>query len=422
MIGVIGLNYKSAPVQIRETVSFTEEEAELFVRQLKQNKAISGVVVLSTCNRVEIYFHLHDISFSEGSELLFLSLLDFKKLDAAVKTHIYELSGTDVVEHILRVASGIDSMVLGEDQIVGQIKKAFTISERTHCAGPVLTRLFNAALNAGKKVRTETHINEGYASVSSAAVALAKRKYEDIANRSVLLIGAGQTGRLSMLSLVEKGCRSLYVVNRTLAKAEELAADFHAKAVPFEDMQQFIAQCDIIMLATSAPTPLIDGKMIREVLPVRKFRPLTIIDLSVPRNVSQEVATLDHVTLYDVDDTQEVISETLEKRKAEIKKANEIIEILVEEYMDWLVSLSLSPTIHQIKERFRKIHALEIKNYQKNLNEPDLGMVELYGSHMADKYSGLIIKNLKHLTDNGKNVEYLQMINRLFELTATNEK
>ena len=313
-------------------------------------------------------------------------------------------------------------MVLGEDQIVGQIKSAFTISERTHCAGPVLTRLFNSALNAGKRVRTETHINEGYASVSSAAVSLATRQYSDIDSRSVLLIGAGQTGRLSMMSLVEKGCKNLFVINRTYTKAEELAAEFHATAVPLNRMKEYVVKCDIIMLATTSTTPLITTKMIEEVMPLRNNRPITIFDLSVPRNVSQEVGDMEHVTLYDVDDTEVVIHETLEKRKAEIIKAQEIIATLVSEFMDWLDLLSLSPTIRRIKENFRQIHASEFKNYQKCMNESEIRMVDYYSSHMVDKFSGLIIKNLKELTDNGKNTEHIQLLDSLFELIAANEK
>ena len=422
MIGVIGLNYKSAPVQIRETVSFTEEEIEQFVKNLKKTESFAGIIVLSTCNRVEIYYHLKNIQPSEGCELLFNHLFDFKKLEPSVRKHFYHYSGTETVKHIFTVASGIDSMVLGEDQIVGQIKSAFTISERTHCAGPVLTRLFNSALNAGKRVRTETHINEGYASVSSAAVSLATRQYSDIDSRSVLLIGAGQTGRLSMMSLVEKGCKNLFVINRTYTKAEELAAEFHATAVPLNRMKEYVVKCDIIMLATTSTTPLITTKMIEEVMPLRNNHPVTIFDLSVPRNVSQEVGDMKHVTLYDVDDTEVVIHETLEKRKAEIIKAQEIIATLVSEFMDWLDLLSLSPTIRRIKENFRQIHASEFKNYQKCMNESEIRMVDYYSSHMVDKFSGLIIKNLKELTDNGKNTEHIQLLDSLFELIAANEK
>lgn len=422
MIGVIGLNYKSAPVQVRETVSFTEEEIEEFVKNLKKSESFAGIIVLSTCNRVEIYYHFKNIQSAEGCELLYNRLFEFKKLDSSVRKHFYHYSGLETVKHIFTVASGIDSMVLGEDQIVGQIKSAYTISERTHCTGPVLTRLFNSALNAGKRVRTETHINEGYASVSSAAVSLATRQYSDIDSRSILLIGAGQTGRLSMMSLVEKGCKNLFVINRTYTKAEELASEFQATAVPLSKMKEYVAKCDIIMLATTSTTPLITTKMVEEVMPLRNNRPVTIFDLSVPRNVSQEVGDMEYVTLYDVDDTEVVIHETLEKRKAEIIKAQEIIATLVSEFMDWLDLLSLSPTIRRIKENFRQIHASEFKNYQKCMNESEIRMVDYYSSHMVDKFSGLIIKNLKELTDNGKNTEHIQLLDSLFELIAANEK
>jgi len=422
MIGVIGLNYKSAPVEVREMVSFTQEEIEGFIKTLKQTECIAGVVVLSTCNRVEIYFHIKGKTIQEGYDLMFKRLLEYKNLDTTVKKHLYHFDGLGAVKHLFRVAAGLDSMVLGEDQIIGQVKNAFLISELAHCAGPVLTRLFNRSFAAGKKVRTETKINEGSASVSSAAVSLAKQQYNDIDSRSILLIGAGQTGRLSVLSLIEKGCENLYIINRTLAKAEELSKEFKATAVPFGKLKEYVTKCDIVMLATGSTTPLIDVPMIREVMQERNYRPITIIDLSVPRNVTEGVGKVERVTLYDVDDTETVIQETFEKRKAEIMKAEKIISLLADEYMEWVISLNLSPTIRQIKENFRKINDIEFKNYLKCNDEVYREMMQEYGAHISDKFAGLIIKNLKELTDNGKKMEHLTILNELFELTTANNE
>jgi glutamyl-tRNA reductase len=354
--------------------------------------------------------------------LIFNRLLEYKNLDVSVEKYLYRYDGLAVVNHLFKVAAGLDSMVLGEDQIVGQVKSAFLISELAHCAGPVLTRLFNRSFSAGKKVRTETKISEGSVSVSSAAVTLAKQQYNDIDSRSILLIGAGETGRLSVLSLIEKGCKNIYIINRTLSKAEALARKFNATAIPFSKIKEYLVKCDIVMVATGSTTPLIDGKMIQEVMHETNFRPLTILDLSVPRNVTQDVGNIENVTLYDVDDTLVVIQDTFEKRKAEIIKAEEIISLQSEEYMEWLTSLSLSPTIRHIKENFRRINEIGFNNYLKCNDEVYREMMQEYGTHISDKFSGLIIKNLKELTDNGKKTEHLKMLNELFELTSANDE
>lgn len=422
MIGLIGLNYKSAPVDVREIIAFTEDQIRHFTKNLKQIENVVGVVVLSTCNRTEIYFHIKINSTQEGFDMVYNRLADYKNLNVSVKKHLYFFEGLKTVKHLFSVTGGLNSMALGEDQIIGQVKNAFLISEHGHCAGPVLTRLFNRAFSAGKRIRTETKINEGSASVSSAAATLAKQQYPDIASRSILLIGAGQTGRLSMLSLIEKGCKNLYITNRTFEKANEVAKEFKTTAVPFSDINKYLITCDIVMVATGSVTPLINKSMIAEVMPKRDFRPLTIVDLSVPRNVEQDVANIKHITLFDVDDTEVVIKGTFEKRKGEIIKAEEIISTIANNYMEWLTSLNLSPTIRQIQENFRKIHDMEFENYRKLKNGVDRKPIQDYGTHIADKFSHLIIESLKNITHNGKKVEHLKMFNELFELTIANEK
>lgn len=422
IIGLIGLNYKSAPVEVREKMSFSEDQVRQFIKSLKQLESVAGVVVVSTCNRVEIYFHIKSKTNKKAFDLIYRKILDYKNLKIAIKKYLYFLDGLEAVNHLFRVASGLNSMVLGEDQIIGQVKNAFLISDHEHCAGPVLTRLFNRTFNAGKQVRSTTKINEGSASVSTAAVTLAKNQYPDIDSRSILLIGAGQTGKLSMLSLIDKGCKKLYITNRTYQKAEKLAKKFDVAAIPFNSLEDYLVKCDIIMLATGSESPLINKRIMDKVMPLREFRPLTIIDLSVPRNVEEAVSDVEHVTLFDVDDTEEVIKDTIDKRSAEILKADEIVTGLATEYMEWLASLSLSPTIRQIQDNFRKINDIEFKNYLKFNNGDDRQPIQDYGTHISNKFSRLIINNLKSLTDNGKNVEHLKMLNKLFELTIANEK
>lgn len=417
IIGVIGLNNKSASVEIREQMAFTEDQIRYFIKSLKQIEAVAGVVVLSTCNRSEIYFHIKSKTSEQCYDLVFNQLIDFKNLNISVAKHLYYHHSLEAVKHLFNVASGLNSMILGEDQIIGQVKNAFLISDHEHCAGPVLTRLFNRCFNAGKKVRTETKINEGNASVSSAGATLAKQQYPDIASRSVLLIGAGQTGKLSLMSLIEKGCKRLYITNRTFEKAEVVAREFNATAIPFRSIKEYMSICDVVMIATGSLTPLIDIPMLKEVMPQRDFRPITIVDLSVPRNVAAEVGEMENITLFDVDDTEVVIMETYDKRRGELEKAKGIVTALASDYMEWLGSLNLSPTIRQIQENFRKIHHMEFENYRKFKNGIDKKPIDDYGNHISNKFSRLLIENLKYLTDNGKKVEHLDMLNELFELT-----
>ncbi|MCF6342688.1 MAG: glutamyl-tRNA reductase [Bacteroidales bacterium] len=422
MIGLIGLNYQSAPVEVRELVAFSEDQIREFIKSLKQVEAVAGVVVLSTCNRTEIYFHLKTVTSRQGFDLVYDRLSDYKNLEISVKKHFYFIEGYKAVKHLFTVTSGLNSMALGEDQIIGQVKNAFLISDHGHCAGPVLTRLFNRTFSAGKRVRTETRINEGAASVSSAAATLAKRQFPDMASRSVLLIGAGQTGRLSMLSLIEKGFKELYITNRTFEKAVEVARKFNTTAVPFDSIRKYLRLCDVVTVATGSTKPLITKSMMEEVMPKRDNRPLIIIDLSVPRNVAEDVGQLESVTVFDVDDTEIIIKETYKKRKAEIAKAEEIVNKMADNYMTWLSSLNLSPTIRQIQENFRKINNMEFENYHNFKNGTDRKPIRDYGSHIVDKFTRLIIENLKDLTDNGRKVEHLNMLNELFELTIANEK
>jgi glutamyl-tRNA reductase len=422
IIGLIGLNYESAPVEVREQMAFSEEQNLEFIKSLKQLEPVSGVVVVSTCNRSEIYFHVKAKTSKQAFNLIYKRIRDYKNLKHSITKHLYFKDGIEAVQHLFKVASGLSSMILGEDQIIGQVKYAFLLSDHEHCVGPVLTRLFNRSFNTGKHVRAETKINEGSASVSTSAVTLAKNQYPDISSKSILLIGAGQTGKLSMQSLIDKGCTNLFITNRTYKKAKDLEKEFHIKAVPFSQLEEYLVTCDIIMLATGSEKPLIDKKIMDRVMPLRSSRPITILDLSVPRNVTNAVGSIQNITLYDVDDTEKVIKETIEKRRTEIVKAEKIVDGLANDYMEWLASLSLSPTIRQIQENFRKIHDIEFNNYLKFKNGDDRQPIKDYGTHIAEKFSRLIIKNLKTLTNNGKKVEHLKMLNELFELTIANEK
>lgn len=422
IIGLIGLNFKTAPVEVREELHFSEDQVKEFVRSIKKNDAVAGCVVLSTCNRTEIYFHLKDMHKDEGFEFMFNKILDFKILDKKIKDYLYFKQDYDAVNHLFQVAAGLNSMILGEDQIIGQVKNAFLLSDHQHCVGPVLTRLFNRSFQAGKFVRSKTHINEGSASVSTAAVMLAKEHLKDIEDVPVLVVGAGQTGQLTLRILLNKGFKNITVTNRTEKRARELAHLLPIKAVLIGELNEQLIKNDLIIVATGATTPLIKVKALKEALEKRQGRPIMLIDISVPRNIEQKVENIEGVMLFDVDDVESVIKETIAMRKEEISRAKDIVAELANDYMDWLASLNLSPTIRQIQENFMKVHDTEFNNYLGLKNGMDPDPFKEYGVHISKKFTRLIIKNLKDLTDNGKKVEYLNMLNELFELQVADEK
>ncbi len=418
-IGVIGLNHKSAPVEVREKIAFNKEQIIHFLNTMNAAPEIEGAVVLSTCNRSEIYFHYSTACKKGGFEHVFKHLLDYKNLTANYRDYFYSHQGESAVKHLFRVTSGLNSMALGEDQIIGQVKDAYFISEENKTAGQVLTRLFHKAFESGKRVRTETRINEGASSVSSAAVELVSRSFS-ITKQHILLIGAGQTGELSLQSLIKKGCEHISITNRTHQTAIELANNYRASSFPIEELEKQLPDVDVVLIATGAQSPLITKEMISNIKEKHTKKELYLVDLSVPRNIDHNIKSIEGIRLFDVDDLEVIVTETYEKRKEEIIQAEEILEEIAEEFMNWLSSRNLTPIFRQLQENIRKVNQQEFDGFKKN-NGQDYDMAWKYGDHISEKISRMLIKNLKNVTDNGKKVEFLNMFNQLFELSANEQ-
>ncbi|MBI9033438.1 MAG: glutamyl-tRNA reductase [Bacteroidales bacterium] len=418
-IGIIGLNHKSAPVEVREKIAFNKEQIIDFLNMLIATSEIDGAVVLSTCNRSEIYFHYKTSCRKGGFEFAFNHLFSFKNLTINYRDYFYSHLGDRAVKHLFRVSSGLNSMALGEDQIIGQVKDAFFISENNNSAGPVLTRLFHKGFEAGKRVRTETRINEGASSISSASVELVSRNFS-ITKQKILLIGAGQTGELSLQSLIKKGCENIYITNRTHQTAIDLARNYQAQAFPIQELETKLGEVDIVLISTGAQSPLITKEIISNVKAKHTKKELFLVDLSVPRNIEPEIKSIEGIRLIDVDDLEEIVTETYENRKAEIIHAEEILKEITIEYMNWLSSRNLTPIFQQLQQNIRKVNQQEFDGFKKN-NGDDYDMAWKYGDHISEKISRLLIRNLKDVTDNGKKVEFLKMFNQLFELSANEQ-
>jgi glutamyl-tRNA reductase len=271
MLGVTGISYKSAPLEIREKYSFTEEESLQFLRQLKIDPELKGVVVLSTCNRIEIYFHYEKCCSDKAYDAISRNLEFFKKSDIRERKYFYNLEGDQAVEHLFKVVSGLESLVLGEDQIVTQVKNGFKLSLDNNLSSAVLTRMFNKAFEAGKRVRTETAINQGSASISSAAVELLCKELPDIREKKIILIGTGVMGELATVNLVKRNCKYLFVTNRTFSKAVELAEKHNITAFEAEKLDEYLPDADVVMVATGAQNHIITKSRI-ETFPIYRNR------------------------------------------------------------------------------------------------------------------------------------------------------
>jgi len=414
MIGLFGLNHKSAPIEIREKFVFCEEDIKRFVPQLKA-KGIHGAVVISTCNRTEIYFELEDKSLSSDFDLIGDTLISYRKVTPAVKIHFYQIKNDDAVHHLFRVVSGLDSMALGEYQIVGQIKDAFNISKQNEFCSSVLFKLFNDALKTGKQVRTDTALNKGAVSVSYAGVELAGKKLQNLSSHAVLLVGAGQTSELTLLNLIKKECNQFTVVNRTQEKACELAEKYQCKVGDFNQLGELLVKNDIVISSTASKTALFTADMVRKAMAERNNQPLLFIDLSVPRNVAREVGDIENVHVYDIDALNEVIGDNLDMRKGEICHAEFIIEESVSEFSQWHAIHALAPTFQNITSQFQEVNKAML-DALKNKKEIDHEKASIYGELITKKFIGLMIENVKSVTNNGQKQEYITMVNKLFDL------
>ncbi len=416
MIGVIGINHKSAPISVREKFAFTQEQIIDFTTQIANNEHFEGCVVLSTCNRSEFYYEGSAAINGAAPQELTRLLKQYKEIDSDISDCFYSYGETDTVQHLFRVICGFDSLALGEYQIVGQVKEAFRISDEAQTAGKSLTRLFHKAFETSKRVRTETEMNKGAASVSYAAVELAGKTFKDLSQKKILLVGAGETSELVIQHLRKRVCENLTIVNRTLERAQNLAARYEGKVKPFDQLEEAVTEADIVLTSTGSQVALITEEMATRVMKMRNGRPLFFVDLSVPRNVATEVEEIENITVKDVDDLQAVVAETFERRKSQIDTGQRIINEFATDFANWRNSQRLSPTLKAIQQEFFDIQREEVKGFKKftrNDENPDL---DKFGERIAQKYAHLLARNIRELTQNGQDEESLKLVQQLFQL------
>lgn len=417
MIGLIGISYKTSAVEVREQFSLAKEEIIPFSELLQKETGISDLVVLSTCNRTEIYFSQDKYDFNLAAKLVYKTLKHFKGIEKKHWHSFYSSADKDAVKHLFEVASGIDSMVIGEDQIIGQIKEAYMFCTEAALTDAVLMRLFQKSFEAGKRVRTETKIKLGTTSVSGAAVQKCINLFNNLSNTRVLMIGAGETGSLILQNFHKNGNPKITVTNRTEDKARKLAERHNCTLLPFEQVSGHLFLYDIVIVATGSKKPLVTREMVELSLETRKNEPQVFIDISVPRNIENSIEELDAVQLFTIDDFNEVIHSNIKKRKDSLETAHEIISEIVNDFSEWLASRSLKPAIQAITYNLQKISKEEVSGYNKVDSEEIQLAINEFSKHLAQKYTRLFIKNLKEMTANGKRIDTLKLVNELFNIS-----
>lgn len=412
-----GLNHRTAPVAVREQLALEEDKLRELLRDLAATGVLAETVVLSTCNRVEVY----GVAAAPGEARLvaFRRLCQMRGVDLAqVEPLLYTHVDAEAVRHAFRVAASLDSLVVGEPQILGQVKDAFALARDAETVGPLLHLLFSQAFAVAKRVRTETGIGHHAVSVSFAAVELARKIFDSLEGRAVLLLGAGEMAELAARHLVEQGAYPLYLVNRTWARAQALARALSGTALPFDDLARALAAVDIAITSTGAPEPLVRRELVARVMQGRS-RPLFFIDIAVPRDVEPSVGELADVYCYDIDDLRQVVDANLRERAREAQRAEGLVEREVGKFLARLGDLEVVPTIVSLRQRLEEIRAGEVRKALAHLPDasPETRQVlEALSQAIINKILHIPISKLRESSRAGRGRTWTEVIQELFGL------
>ena len=357
---ILGINHKTAPVALREKVSFSEGRLVAALRTLRQESGVAEVVILSTCNRTELYW----AGSASGLELTqWLERHHGASLDLASNLYVHQ--ERHAVQHAFSVASGLDSMVLGEAQILGQLKDAYRVAQEAGATGPALNKLFQAAFSTAKRVRTETQIGANAVSLASATVSLARRVYSDLTERTALLVGAGEMIALTARHLATQGVKRIVIANRSIARAQTLAAELNAYAVSLKDLATELAAADIVISCTASPVPLITKSLAAAAVRARRRRPIFMVDLAVPRDIEPQVADLEDVYLFSIDDLQQVVNENRQQREVAANGARLVIDEEVARFLAESRAHDAGPAIRGLRTQADQIRQQTVEQARR---------------------------------------------------------
>jgi glutamyl-tRNA reductase len=426
-IVVVGLSHHSAPVEVRERFVFSPDEGLAAASRLTSSGAAREAVLLSTCNRTEFYLRLPEGGAGPEPVIgLFAERAGLTPGEAA--RYLYAHRDRKGVEHLFRVVTSLDSMILGEAQIQGQVRAAYeraaSVPAESRPVGPVLSRLFQMALSVGGRVRSETALGVGAASIPAAAVELAKKVFGSLKGRRALVLGAGEMAELALEALAGEGVRSIVVANRTVDRARELAARAGGRAIHYQALAEELPTTDIVATATSAPHYVLTRELMQRAVPGGPRRPMLIVDIAIPRDVEPEVGGVENVFLYDIDDLRQIVDGNLERRRAEIPIAERIIFESVDEFWSWYASLDAVPLIRELRDRAEAVRRAEVEKALRKLQHlapEEREAVEQLTRALINKVLHRPTVRLREAASNGHGPAVLHAARYLFELDSTQD-
>jgi glutamyl-tRNA reductase len=414
---VLGTSHQTAPAAIREEIQFAPADVEAFCGRLRSSRGqVPELAVLSTCNRTEIYSLVRDPA--EGPVLIRGAVQAQKGVSHLNNgRYTFLLEGENAVRHLFRVAAGVESLMVGEPQILGQVRDAYKLADHHRVSGAVLTRLFNTAVRVGKRARTETEIGRGTVSVAYAAVEMALKVFDGLEKHTVVVVGAGETGELVARHMAEQRPGRLVILNRTVERAAQLAAELGGEARPLAALRDLVPDASVVVTATGSREPVIQGNVLRQLVRKRGSSPLVLIDISNPRNIDPSVSRIDNVFLYDLDALEGIAEQNRARRAKEIPRVETIVEEEVSQFVGWYESLQVVPVIRALRDQFHEVSEQELERYARRVHESDRETFRAFARSLVNKLlhqPTSRIRNVDPATYHG--VHKLVAVQELFEL------
>lgn len=419
-IVLVGLSHKTAPLAMRERLVIGEAQLPDALSRLVDQEILDEGLIVSTCNRVEL-IGATQTGTDRGLERLSTFLDDFHQLSpGTLNGHLYKHADTHAIKHLFRVASSLDSLVVGESQILGQVKEAYQHAIDAGTIGRVLSQVMHRALSVAKRIRTETGVAQNPVSVSSVAVELARKIFGDLSDKTVLLVGAGEMGELAARSLIEAGTNKLIVTNRTAERAEEVASRFSGGAINFEAFYDVLPSADIVICSTGSPDYVIRPAETKRALKSRKKGPVLFVDISVPRNIDPGLATLENAFLFDVDDLDSIVKTNIRQREQEARQAESIIDSEVDHFVEQLRSLDIGPAVLEVKDLLAQIVISEFRRNRKRLGvlsqEQETAIEQVLIPALVNKLSHPMIVHLRNAAREGKPTQMVEELRRMIRV------
>ena len=423
----IGTSHHVAPIEFRERLAFSEEQLTEAHQHLRESDQVQEAVILSTCNRVEVFAVLNSVRNADSAAKILIEFLSrYHKIDTeSLKKWTYLHHNLETIQHLFRVTSSLDSMIVGESQIMGQVKEAYDTSRSMDSTRIILNRLFTKAFSVGKRIRTETTITTGAVSISYAAVELAKKIFNTLAGKTVAIIGAGEMSELTAKHLVANGVSNVIVANRTYERAVKVAEKFSGTPLAYDSDLNFLIDADIVVSSTNAPDYLIKRQPLANIMRKRKHRYMFLIDIAVPRDIEPDVSKLDHAFLYNIDDLETVVASNLKDRHQEAARAEQIVSEEAKRFYDQLQIFQVNPTIKALHQQFRQIADSELQAcfYKATLSDQQESAVASMTQAIVKKLLHHPMQNLRCAVNDGDSDhgQYIQALQELFALDINDE-